>query len=181
MTIVDMEAGLEHLSRGTGRHVDTLLVVMEPYYKSLETARRCAELGRELDIGQIFGVANKLRGDGDTETVRRYAETHGLHLVAEIPFDDAVYQAEAGRAGARHRYEDARRAGHRFTGDLTQLLGGFVMRVRSFLAQPGWSVHSLRSRLAAAGATIAARATRVVFLLVVGIGSVLAWGTPAFA
>ena len=49
MTIVDMEAGLEHLSRGTGRHVDALLVVMEPYYKSLETARRCAELGREED------------------------------------------------------------------------------------------------------------------------------------
>jgi len=101
MTIVDMEAGLEHLSRGTGRHVDTLLVVMEPYYKSLETARRCAELGRELDIAQIFGVANKLRGDDDTETVRRYAEAHGLHLVAEIPFDDDVYQAElAGRAPA---------------------------------------------------------------------------------
>jgi hypothetical protein len=34
----------------TGRHVDTLLVVMEPYYKVLETARRRAELGRELGI-----------------------------------------------------------------------------------------------------------------------------------
>ena len=40
VTVVDMEAGLEHLSRGTGRHVDTLVVTLEPYYKSLETARR---------------------------------------------------------------------------------------------------------------------------------------------
>ena len=54
------------------------------------------------------------------------------------------------------------------------------MRVRSFLAQPGRSVHSLRSRLAAAGAPTAARGTRAVFRLVIGIG-VLAWGTPAFA
>lgn len=37
MTIVDMEAGLEHLSRATGRHVDALLVTLEPYYKALET------------------------------------------------------------------------------------------------------------------------------------------------
>ena len=101
MTIVDMEAGLEHLSRGTGRHVDTLLVVMEPYYKSLETARRCAELGRELGIAQVFGVANKLRGDEDTATVRRYAEAHGLRLITEIPFDNDLYHAElAGRAPA---------------------------------------------------------------------------------
>ena len=43
VTIIDMEAGVEHLSRGTGRHVDTLLVTLEPYYKALETSRRCAD------------------------------------------------------------------------------------------------------------------------------------------
>jgi len=29
MTVVDLEAGLEHLSRGTARHVDTLLLIAE--------------------------------------------------------------------------------------------------------------------------------------------------------
>jgi len=43
VTIVDMEAGVEHLSRGTGRYVDTLLVTLESYYKALETSLRCAE------------------------------------------------------------------------------------------------------------------------------------------
>jgi CO dehydrogenase maturation factor len=98
-TVVDMEAGLEHLSRGTDRHVDTLLVVLEPYYKALETARRCAELGRELGIGRVLGVANKLRGPDDTAAVRDYAAAHGLRLAGEVPFDEGVYQAElAGRA-----------------------------------------------------------------------------------
>jgi CO dehydrogenase maturation factor len=94
VTVVDMEAGLEHLSRGTGRHVDTLLVTLEPYYKALETARRCAELGRELGIARVFGVANKLRGQPDREAVRAYAAGHGLPVVGEVPFDEGVYQAE---------------------------------------------------------------------------------------
>src|SRR5262245_36111575 len=94
VTVVDMEAGLEHLSRGTGRHVDTLLVVMEPYYKAMETARRCAELGRELGIPQVLGVANKLRGEEDRQAVRQYAAAHGLGLAGEVPFDAEVYQAD---------------------------------------------------------------------------------------
>jgi CO dehydrogenase maturation factor len=94
VTVVDMEAGLEHLSRGTGRHVDTLLVVIEPYYKALETARRCAELGRELGIPQVLAVANKLRGEEDRAVVRHYAAAHGLGLAGEVPFDADVYDAD---------------------------------------------------------------------------------------
>lgn len=94
VTVVDMEAGLEHLSRGTGRHVDTLLVVMEPYYKALETARRSAELGRELGIARVVGVANKIRDEADQVAVREYAAAHQLTLAAEVPFDDAVRHAD---------------------------------------------------------------------------------------
>ena len=48
MTVVDMEAGLEHLSRsgGTLRFVDHLLVVVEPYAKAIETARRTVRLAQ---------------------------------------------------------------------------------------------------------------------------------------
>jgi CO dehydrogenase maturation factor len=99
VTVVDMEAGLEHLSRGTGRHVDTLLVTLEPYYKSLETARRCAELGREIGIPRIVAVANKTRDDEDRAAIREFAARHGLTLVGEIPMDDRLRKADlAGRA-----------------------------------------------------------------------------------
>jgi CO dehydrogenase maturation factor len=99
VTVIDMEAGLEHLSRGTGRHVDTLLVVMEPYYKALETARRCAELGRELGIARVVAVANKLRGEEDQAAVRHFAAAHGMGLAGEVPFDADVWQADQeGRA-----------------------------------------------------------------------------------
>jgi CO dehydrogenase maturation factor len=85
-----MEAGVEHLSRGTGRHVATLLVTLEPYYKALETSRRCAELGRELNIPRVVGVGNKARDAADADAVTRFAAAHGIPLVATIPFDDAV-------------------------------------------------------------------------------------------
>ena len=94
VTIVDMEAGLEHLSRGTARHVDVLLVTLEPYFKALETARRAAELGRELGIARVLGIANKLRHAGDTDAVRAYAAAHGIELAAQIPFDDDMRDAE---------------------------------------------------------------------------------------
>ncbi|MGH7323897.1 MAG: hypothetical protein ACREJ9_04530 [Candidatus Rokuibacteriota bacterium] len=97
MTIVDLEAGLEHLSRGTARHVDTLLVVGEPYFKSLETAQRSFALARDLGLGDIRMVGNKIRSERDETTVREYAARHGLDLAGLVPWDDAV--AEADRRG----------------------------------------------------------------------------------
>jgi len=99
VTVVDMEAGLEHLSRGTGRHVDTLIVTLEPYYKSLETARRCAELGREIGIPRIVAVANKTRDDEDRAAIQEFAARHDLTLIGDIPMDDRLRKADlAGRA-----------------------------------------------------------------------------------
>lgn len=95
--IVDTEAGLEHLSRGTARHVDTLIVMMEPYYRALETARRTAELGRELEISRVVAVANKIRDELDRKTVHDYARAHGIEIVGEIPFDDELRRAEQKR------------------------------------------------------------------------------------
>jgi CO dehydrogenase maturation factor len=93
-TIVDLEAGLEHLSRGTARHVETLLIVGEPYFKSLETASRSFALARDLGIARVQMVANKVRTRRDEETVRDYAGRHGLPIAAVVPYDDAVVTAD---------------------------------------------------------------------------------------
>jgi CO dehydrogenase maturation factor len=94
MTVVDLEAGLEHLSRGTARHVDTLLIVGEPYFKSLETASRSSALARDLGIGQVRMVANKVRTPRDAATVEAFAARHGLSLAGTVPYDDAVLAAD---------------------------------------------------------------------------------------
>ena len=93
-TIVDLEAGLEHLSRGTARHVDTLLIVAEPYFKSLETASRSFALARDLGIGRIRLIANKIRTPRDEAAVRDFAGRHGLPIAGVVPYDDAVVAAD---------------------------------------------------------------------------------------
>ncbi len=92
--VVDMEAGLEHLSRGTGRHVSRFLAVVEPYYRSMETARRIAQLAAELGVADVQAVVNKVRNDADREAVRAFCTANGLPVVAEIPNDLTLADAE---------------------------------------------------------------------------------------
>src|SRR3954468_7391836 len=86
--ILDTEASPEHLSRGTTRHADAMLCVVEPYYKSLETGRRMAALGIDLGIPRVALVANKIRDEREHEAVTTFAERNGLKVAGVIPFDE---------------------------------------------------------------------------------------------
>jgi len=94
MTIMDMVAGVEHLGRGTAQDVDVLLVVVEPYYKSLETGRRTKDLAADLGIPDVRVVANKVRDDHDREAIEEFCADHDLEIAAVVPFDDAVRHAD---------------------------------------------------------------------------------------
>lgn len=91
--VLDMEASLEHMRRGTVRHVDTMLVVTEPYFRSLETSGRLADLGREMGL-RMLAVANKVRTPEEEAAIRDYCARHGLRLAALIPFDSEVTRAD---------------------------------------------------------------------------------------
>ena len=93
-TVTDMEAGLEHLKRGTARHVDMLLVVAEPYYRSLEAGMRTVALAKELGIKHIKVVANKVRNDDDMEAIRVFCERHDMEIIGTVPLDEAMVDAE---------------------------------------------------------------------------------------
>ncbi len=92
--IVDMEAGLEHLSRGTGRHVSLLVAVLEPYYRSMETARNLVVLAGELGIQNVVVVANKVRDAEDRRAIADFSHAHAMRLVGEVPFDDGLAAVE---------------------------------------------------------------------------------------
>ncbi len=94
ITVMDMEASLEHLSRGTVRHVDVLLIVTEPYYRSLETARRTLPLARGLGINHIYAVVNKYRSAEDERAVTEFCRNNNLEIIAKIPFDENVTRAD---------------------------------------------------------------------------------------
>jgi CO dehydrogenase maturation factor len=94
ISILDLEASPEHLSRGTTRHVDALLLVVEPYYRSFETAKRMAALASELPIPVVGVVANKLRSPDDASAIAEYCTRHGLTLLGELPWSTEVLDAD---------------------------------------------------------------------------------------
>lgn len=89
-----MEAGLEHLSIGTLRHLDILLLVIEPTAKTLMTADRAHKLAVELGIPQVAFVGNRLRRPGESEPLEAFARDQGCELLVSIAEDGDVRRAD---------------------------------------------------------------------------------------
>jgi CO dehydrogenase maturation factor len=96
--ILDTEASPEHLSRGTAKYADGMLIVVEPYFKSLETGRRMAALARDLGLERVALVANKVRDEREREAVQQFAGKHGIEIAGEVPFDEQLPDAERAEA-----------------------------------------------------------------------------------
>ncbi|MEM2937248.1 MAG: P-loop NTPase [Candidatus Bathyarchaeia archaeon] len=92
--VLDMEAGVEHMGRGTAQHVDSMLVVVNANVKSLETAKSIHELGVKAGMKNISLVGNKIESDVQKEVVEKFAEENGLKVLGYVPFDSKVVEAE---------------------------------------------------------------------------------------
>ena len=98
LTLLDLEASPEHLSRGTAGSADVLLLVAEPYFRSLEAVRLQAGLAAETAISRVVVVANKCRSQSDFDAIDEFCGRHGIELIGWIPFSEVVLDADtAGR------------------------------------------------------------------------------------
>jgi len=93
--VIDMEAGVEHLGRGTIASVDHLLIVIQPYRGSLETASKILALGKDLKINHLGIVANQVHGLEDLNYIQDHS---GVKPIGVFPDSDEVREAE--RTGA---------------------------------------------------------------------------------
>jgi len=87
-----MEAGIEHLGRGTSGFVDWLLVVVEPGRRSVETAEKIRELARHIRLEKIAAVGNKVRGPADEAYLK--AQLGTIPLIGVIPFRESLIRAD---------------------------------------------------------------------------------------
>lgn len=94
MVVLDMGAGIEHLTRGTARGVDTMLIVTEPTLVSIQTARVIQKLASELGIEQIKFIGNKLRHHRDEEFILNHLPSG--EVIGLIPFQPAILDQAAG-------------------------------------------------------------------------------------
>ena len=70
VVIMDMEAGLEHLGRGTAANMDQFLVVIEPGARSVQTYHNVKRLAKDLGVTRVRVVANKIRDGKDEDFVK---------------------------------------------------------------------------------------------------------------
>jgi CO dehydrogenase maturation factor len=92
VVLLDMEAGIEHLGRGTASAVNKLIIVVEPGKRSIETARHIQELARDIGLKNIALVGNKIRGDRDKAYLQK--QLQGFHFLGFLPYDPQVIEAD---------------------------------------------------------------------------------------
>jgi CO dehydrogenase maturation factor len=94
IVIMDMEAGLEHLGRGTAKGVDALLIVVEPGIQSIETAVRIKRLGEEIGIPNFIAIGNKIKSLKDEVFLKEELSKANLNLLYSIPYDEKIVEAD---------------------------------------------------------------------------------------
>jgi CO dehydrogenase maturation factor len=94
VVVLDMEAGIEHLTRGTSSAVDALIVVVEPGGRSVQTARQVQSLANDLGIGKVYVVGNKVRSADDREFIRK--SLPGMELLGFMSYSQEVIEADLG-------------------------------------------------------------------------------------
>ena len=92
VVILDMEAGIEHLTRGTAGSVDAFIVVVEPGQRSMQTARQIESLAHGLGVKEVYVVGNKIQRDTD----RAFIEKHlgGMQILGYMRFSSDTVQAD---------------------------------------------------------------------------------------
>jgi CO dehydrogenase maturation factor len=91
VVILDMDAGIEHLGRGTAEHVDTMLVVTDANRKSLEVAKTICLMAKNSSIRQAGLVGNRIASPEQEQVVRTFAEKNAISVFGMIPFDQCVF------------------------------------------------------------------------------------------
>ena len=94
--VMDNEAGLEHVARGTLPHVDTMLLVSDCSRRGVQAAARVAEIVEEMNLkpGIMGLIINRAPGGVLNDGIKEEIEKHGLKLFGVLPHDDAVYECD---------------------------------------------------------------------------------------
>ena len=94
--VMDNEAGLEHIARGTLPHVDTMLLISDCSRRGIQAVARIAEMIDEMGLnpGTMGLIVNRAPGGVLEPGVREEIDRHGLKLLGVLPQDDGVYRCD---------------------------------------------------------------------------------------
>ncbi len=102
--VMDNEAGLEHVARGTLPHVDTMLLISDCSRRGIQAVARLRDMVEEMNLnpGQMGLIVNRAPNGQLDDGIKAEIEKHGLKLFGVLPHDEAVYRADCdGEPSAR--------------------------------------------------------------------------------
>jgi CO dehydrogenase maturation factor len=94
VVVLDLEAGVEHIGRGTAKAVDVLLIVADSNLKSLEIAKHIHDMTAAAEMKHVYLVGNRVMNQAQEEAIRNFAKANGLEVLALVPFDQKVIEAD---------------------------------------------------------------------------------------
>ena len=102
--VMDNEAGLEHVARGTLPHVDTMLLISDCSRRGVQAAARLAEMVEEMELhpGQMGLIINRAPGGQLDAGIQAEIDKHGLKLFGVLPQDEAVYRCDCDGQPSAH-------------------------------------------------------------------------------
>lgn len=92
IVIVDMEAGIEHLTRGTAEGVDAFIVVIEPGQRSVQTALAVKNLAAGLGVKKVYAIANKVRKEQDLQFIKN--SIGDIELLGQMSFNEDIMESD---------------------------------------------------------------------------------------
>ncbi|MCX6347861.1 MAG: carbon monoxide dehydrogenase accessory protein CooC [Actinobacteria bacterium] len=92
IVILDMEAGIEHLGRGTCENMDILIVVIEPGLRSIQTARSVKKMSLDLGIKSVYIVINKIKNKDELELLKNNLKD--FKVLGELPYSEKVRESD---------------------------------------------------------------------------------------
>jgi CO dehydrogenase maturation factor len=92
VVVMDMEAGIEHLGRGTAGAVDAFIVVVEPGVRSIQTFNKVKSMAMDIGVKQVYVIGNKIRNDGD---ITFLTEKIGAeNIIGFMNYRDAISESD---------------------------------------------------------------------------------------
>jgi len=92
--VMDIEAGIEHMGRGTAKHMDTMLIVVDPSLRSMETAKKIYGLAMEAGIKKASMLGNRIADASQGKLIKQFAANNDIPLLGLIPYDEKILKAD---------------------------------------------------------------------------------------
>lgn len=93
VTLIDMEAGIEHFGRGVETNVDIIIVIVDPVFESMIIAELVARISEMMGNKKVFAILNKIQSKRIEELMKNDLKKQNVEYIGTINHDAEIQNA----------------------------------------------------------------------------------------